>query len=165
MHHVVLLLPEALIGSTWHLPTLSSPIGWSLPSTLVSERLNPISRGKAESGPGDRVDSGCSLEKALVSWKLQLDLAQFPDLMCHYPRVICAADGFQCIFHAHNFLLLNEFYDIYSCTMIITTQFWHFHPKPPVHLPTPHPISFGSHKFFKVCGSLSVLQSSLCPFF
>ena len=32
--------------------------------------------------------------------------------------------------------------------------------------PIPQPVSFGNHKFFKVCELVSVLQgSSLCPFF
>ena len=32
--------------------------------------------------------------------------------------------------------------------------------------PHPQPVSFGNHKFFEVCESVSILQkSSLCPFF
>ena len=62
------------------------------------------------------------------------------------------------------FFKLNKFYFIYSCTTTITTQFY-------ISIPNPQPIpplqlvSFGNHKFFKVCESVSVLQSSLCPFF
>ena len=50
--------------------------------------------------------------------------------------------------------------------MIITIQFTGF----PSHTPSVsshvQPLSFGNHKFFKVCESASVLEgSSLCPFF
>ena len=62
---------------------------------------------------------------------------------------------------------LNEFYCIFSCTVIITTQFdstsipnLQLIPSPP------KPVSFGNHTFFQVCESVSALQrSSLCPFF
>ena len=50
--------------------------------------------------------------------------------------------------------------------VIITTIWKDVHLKPSVHPPTPQPVSFGNHKFFKVCESLSILQrSSLCPLF
>ena len=54
---------------------------------------------------------------------------------------------------------------IYSCTMIITNQFYNISIQNPQH---PHPPTslLWKHKFFKVCESVSVLQkSSLCPFF
>ena len=35
-------------------------------------------------------------------------------------------------------------------------------PEPP---PTPQPVSFGNHKFFKVCESVSVLQRFIVSFF
>ena len=56
------------------------------------------------------------------------------------------------------FLLLNKFYYIYSCTMIITTKFYTISIPKPVNPPTPQPVSFEHHKFFKVCESVSVLQ-------
>ena len=33
----------------------------------------------------------------------------------------------------------------------------HFHPEPSVPPPTPHPVSLGNHRLFKVCESVSVL--------
>ena len=65
------------------------------------------------------------------------------------------------------FLLLNEFY----CKFIVVQQssqpnFIAFPSKIPSSSPYLQPVSFGNHKFFKVCESVSVLQrSSLCPFF
>ena len=63
------------------------------------------------------------------------------------------------------FFNLNKFYCIYSCAIIITTQFYSiFIPNPQPVPPTPQPVSFGNCKFFKVCESVSVLQtSSLYP--
>ena len=41
-----------------------------------------------------------------------------------------------------------------------------FSSQTPSPSPTPQPVSFGNHKFFKVCESVSILQrSSVCPFF
>ena len=41
-----------------------------------------------------------------------------------------------------------------------------FHPTAQAHPSTPQNVSFGNHKFFKVCESVSVLRrSSVCPFF
>uniref|UniRef100_A0A8D0TYK6 Short transient receptor potential channel 1 n=1 Tax=Sus scrofa TaxID=9823 RepID=A0A8D0TYK6_PIG len=55
----------------------------------------------------------------------------------------------------------------HSCTTIITTKFYSTSiPNPQCIPPPPQPISFGNHKFFNSCESVSVLQrSSLCPFF
>ena len=53
--------------------------------------------------------------------------------------------------------------------MIITIQFYSISIPHPQRIPpaqTPQPLSFGNHKFCKVCESVSVLQRSvLCPFF
>ena len=51
--------------------------------------------------------------------------------------------------------------------MIITIQFYRISiPQPQRIPPIPRTLSFGNHKFFKVCLSVSVLQrSSFCPFF
>ena len=58
--------------------------------------------------------------------------------------------------------LLHEFYYIYSCTTIITTQFYNISIPTPAH----RPVSLGKHKFFTACASVSVLQRrSLCPYF
>ena len=64
------------------------------------------------------------------------------------------------------FLLFNEFYFIYSCTVIIRTQFCSISIPTPNPSPPPPPVSFGNHEFFKVCQSVYVMQrSSLRPFF
>ena len=65
------------------------------------------------------------------------------------------------------FLLLNEFYYIYSCTTILTTQLYSISIQNTQCIPpTLQPVSFGNQKFFKICELVSVLQrSSLCPFF
>ena len=68
------------------------------------------------------------------------------------------------LFLLQHFLLLSY---ICNCTGIITTQFYSISTPNPQHIPpTPQPVSFGNHKCFKVCESVSVLRrSSLCPFF
>ena len=63
------------------------------------------------------------------------------------------------------FVKLNEFYYIYSCTTIITTQLFNISTPDPPHRPSLpwQPVAFGHRKFFEVCESISVLQrSSLC---
>ena len=61
------------------------------------------------------------------------------------------------------FLLLSY---IFSCTVIITTKFYSISNPNPQCIPPLQTVSFGNRKFFKVCGSVSVLQrSSFCPFF
>ena len=62
--------------------------------------------------------------------------------------------------------LLNEFYHIYSCTMVMTAQFYSISIPNPQFILHPQPVLFRNHKFFEVCESISVMQrSSLCPFF
>ena len=64
------------------------------------------------------------------------------------------------------FRLLNEFYYIYSCTMIMKTQFYSISISTLSAYPQHQFASFGSHKFFEVCESVSILQrSSLYPLF
>ena len=64
------------------------------------------------------------------------------------------------------FLLRNEFYYIYRCTTVIANKFYSISIPNPQCIPHPQPVSFGNHKFFKVCESVSVQQrSSLCSFF
>ena len=65
-----------------------------------------------------------------------------------------------------HFLLLNELYYIYSCTVIITTQFYSISIPNHQGIAPPPNLSHLENKFFKVCESVTVLQrSSVCPFF
>ena len=85
--------------------------------------------------------------------------------------------GTECSLHAYKwwavdaqslfFYITQWIYYTYSCTTIITTQFYSISfPNPQCTPPNPQTVSFGNHKFFKVCESVSVLQrSSVCPFF
>ena len=60
--------------------------------------------------------------------------------------------------------IVQWIYYIYTCTMIITIQFYRISiPWPQCTSPTLQTISFGKHKFFKVCESLSVLSFLKIP--
>ena len=91
----------------------------------------------------------------------------FPKVVLPSGRVVFSPVSRQFLACYFFFKLLNEFYYIYSCTTIITTKFYIISiPNSQRIPPPPQSISFGNHKFFKVCESVSVLQrSSLCCFF
>ena len=64
------------------------------------------------------------------------------------------------------FLLLNEFITFIVVQWSSQPNFIAFPSQTPSTSLTPPPVSFGNHKFFKVCESVSILQrSSLHPFF
>ena len=63
------------------------------------------------------------------------------------------------------FIFITQWiYYIYSCTMIITIQFYRISIPQPQHIPPPPKLSpLETIKFFKVCESVSVLQrNSFC---
>ena len=75
---------------------------------------------------------------------------------CKNTGVVKEYRGLCCIFMI--FLLFNEFYYIYSCTVIITIQFYSISIPNPQHIPTPPNLSHLETKSF----SLNMSQYLFC---
>ena len=101
---------------------------------------------------------------------------------CTILHFINSAQGFQFVHVFGNSCFLPSFLSFFLkklfiylksmnfITFIVVQQssqrsFTSFPSQTPSPSPHPQPISFGNHKCFKVCESVSVVLSSLCPFF